>query len=160
MTLDHPTLATEGCLWFPDLTTSCLSFEGAGQVLSAGDVYMTNQESDALRGTIAPMGIYGVIVPTPFYLLWRDNLSNTMKTISHFYMRTFAKSTFEAGILQGRSRAQQAISNNVVCFVSRCAVFVLDLHPIKPWWNAQSRQVMPALTHTVGPLIIVALEEL
>jgi hypothetical protein len=116
MSLDHPALATQGFLWFPDLTKACLSFEGASQVVSTGDVYISNEESKALRDDIAPMGVYGVILPTAFYLVWQDNLANTMRAVSHFYLQTFAKTTFLSGVLKGRSRAQAGIARNVVCF--------------------------------------------
>lgn len=114
MSLEHPALATEGCLWFPDLLKGALSWQGVWEVVSAGDVYITNEESEALRAAIAPMGLYGVILPTAFYLIWRDNLANAMLTVSSFFMRTFGQSTFESGVLKGRSRAQTGINRNVV----------------------------------------------
>ena len=131
--LDHPTLASEGCMWFPDLTKAALSYEGVWQLLSAGNVFLTNEEVQALRATIAPMGMYGVIFPTAFYLIWRDNLSNMMKTVTHFYMRTFLKSKFEAGVLQGASRADVGVSRNVVRTLSPFLSAVLSCAYSQPF---------------------------
>jgi hypothetical protein len=124
MSLEHPALAAEGCLWFPDLSKACISFEGAREVISAGDLYMNNAECKALKDSVAPMGVCGVILPTAFYLVWQDNLANTMRTASHFYLQTFAKSTFQSGVLKSASRAQAATVRNVVCLSTVLNSFV------------------------------------
>ncbi len=85
-------------------------------MLSISDVYINNEESVALRDNVTPMGVYGVILPTAFYLVWQDDLANTMRTVSHFYLQNFAKFSFGAGVLRDSSRAQAATARNVVCF--------------------------------------------
>lgn len=102
-------------MWFPNLMKAAVSFEGVSDIMSSGNVYMTNEESEALRKEVTPMGVAGVILPTAFYALWQHNLSKSMQTVSYFYFNTVAKSTFESGVLRGASRAQTGINRNVVC---------------------------------------------
>lgn len=118
-TLQDPGLVHEGMLWFPDLTKSGFDFHAAinelSRGLSASD--LTHEQLDAMKEAIAPMGKSGILLPTAYFLLWRQNIRSTVENLSLMYSSIFgSKSSFSRNILRTAPAAKLSASRAAVCF--------------------------------------------
>lgn len=118
-TLQDPGLIHEGMLWFPDLTKSGFDFHAACNELSRGlsTTDLTEEQLDAMKESIAPMGKYGVLLPTAYFLLWRQNIRATVENLSLMSASIFgSKSAFSRNILKTAPAAKVAARRAAVCF--------------------------------------------
>lgn len=110
-TLHDPGLLHEGMLWFQDLTKPGFNFYAAFNELSRGlsTTELTLDELDAMKESIAPMGKYGILFPTAYFLLWRQNIRATVENLSLMFSTVFGrKSSFSRSILKAEPPAPVA----------------------------------------------------
>eukprot|EP00892_Ulva_mutabilis_P005285 jgi/Ulvmu1/3128/UM015_0168.1 len=128
-TLQDPGLMTEGMLWFPDLTKSGFNFHAAFSEVSRGlsTTDLTEEQLLAMQASIAPIGKYGILLPTAYFLLWKQNIRNMVENLSMTYWSLLGrKSAFSRSILQADPAAKVAASRaaNLADFLT-VAIFPL-----------------------------------
>lgn len=92
-TLQDPGLITEGMLWFPDLTKPGFNFYAAFNEVSRGldTSDLTPDQLNVMHESIAPMGKYGILLPTAYFLLWRQNIKMMVENLTFMYWSVFGR---------------------------------------------------------------------